>query len=337
VANFKFAIRYNYDDAERFLAWFEPYMDRVDHFFFTVRGIRNKENTDSQIRWALRNLDKIADFIKVCKQHKYRTFLVADAIYTPTILSQLKFDLIEQIRPFVNMGLTGVCVASYTYARILHDAYPQLKIQKANNLPVITNRTYHIWNNDFKTDVFGLPPEALRTPSIISNFAKTGYIPMCVVDDTSAYGAPGNIEEECSEQILQQSIIRYKKNKTYRMVDLFQSNVVPPNLLNKTLFDDYNGDVIFKINAKCNNTAKVFELFSSYMNGENVDNLMDFLPLHNENTLAKNHIVIKSEYWPKKTMTCECNDCDNCNDCNNAVQQIMDSQNLGFAVRKRIS
>lgn len=324
----KFTLPYNNSDPEVFLKYFSGYEDYIDSFYFGMPGIFESHNP---IRESFAKTIELCSntyrFLELAK-NKFKTILCLNTIVYPENYESVCFLMNKELGPLVEAyDVNAVNLASPTLAEIIHRLFPNLEIQTSCNTYSFINNMYYLWNEKFGTTVFNLPREAMRTPTILESFQKTGFKSKCIVNEGCIYGCPGNIEHACSFVIPDSAVHFFCDRSDFHLSDIFKSNFVPPHLL-----PGFNNKIdILKIAGRTFPSHRIFQIFKSYLDCDPEADVELLLHSRSRRYLAENKIHIKSKQWPKKTLTCECKECRTCNICHKAMMHAISKSGIDFA------
>lgn len=321
----RFTLPYNNDDPEEFLATFEPYRKDIYSFYFGLPGIFAAHNP---FQMSFENTCKTCsgtyEFLRLCTG-KFQTVLCINTLVYPQEIESLKFTLARELGPLIEVyGLSAVNVASPTLADLIHGLFPALDIQTSCNTYTFINNMYRLWHEKYGSTVFNLPREALRTPWLLDQFRETGFVAKCLVNEGCIYGCPGNIEHACSFVIKDVAQRNFCDRPDFKLSDIFKSNFIPPHRL-----DEFEGKVdIAKIAGRTFETWRILDTFLAYLNRDPEADVTTLLHSRTRKLLVNNGISIKAKDWPKKTLTCECKECDTCVICRKAMEHAIKRQGL---------
>ncbi len=223
--------------------------------------------------------------------------------------------------------MSAVNVASPTVASVIRNNFPEVDIQTSCNTYSFITNTYRIWHEQYGTTVFNLPREALRTPKLLDEFRETGFISKCIVNDGCIYGCPGNVEHACSFAIPISATETFCNCCGMKLSDVFKTNFIPPHRIG-----EFEGRVdILKIAGRSFPTERIFKTFLAYLNRDPEAEILTLLHGRCRILLRRNKIHMRAKEWPKKTLPCECRECETCNICRLAMEHVVKRNGIDFA------
>ena len=320
-----FTIPYNLEDPEYFLDKFQPYSQYIHSFYFGLPGIFPSHNPDkSDAQGALSKYENALRFLELAK-NRYKTILCINSLISPVEIEKITFTIIKELSFLINIGnLYAVNVASPTIASIIHKYFPGIDIQTSCNTFTFLTNMYKLQHDNYGTTVFNLPREAMRTPRLLDEFRQLGFVSKCIVNENCIYGCPGNIEHACSFVMPRCALKVFCDQKNYRLSDIFRGNFIPPHRLK-----EFEGRVdIAKIAGRTFSTDRIFQIFKFYLYGDENSDLSVLLHSRNTKLLRENNLKLYAKDQPKKTLVCQCQECDTCNVCEKAMEHVVNRQGI---------
>lgn len=321
----QFTLPYNNTNPEEFLSAFEPYKDAIYSFYFGLPGVFTAHNPfHMSFEDTCKTCADTYEFLRLCAGN-IPTVLCINTLVYPQNVEDLKFTLARELGSLIQIyGLSAVNVASPTLAGLIHDLFPDLDIQTSCNTFTFINNMYRLWHEKYGSTVFNLPREALRTPWLLDQFKETGFVSKCIVNEGCIYGCPGNIEHACSFIMHDVAQITFCDRKDFRLSDIFKSNFIPPHRLG-----EFEGKLdIAKIAGRGFETMRILDTFLAYKNRDPDADVKTLLHSRTRQLLVENKINLKVKDWPKRTLTCECKDCDTCVICKKAMEHAVKRQEI---------
>jgi len=158
---------------------------------------------------------------------------------------------------------------------------------------------------------------------------KNNFYSKCIINEACIYGCPGSVEHICSigirEYIASQNSIQiYCDSPSVPLSSMFQTNFIAPQYLN--LFEGKFD--IAKIAGRSHPTDWIFNAFVAYLNGDREAPIESVMFGRLKPKLRELKLNLYAKDWPKKTLTCECKECDTCGICRKATEHVLKRSGL---------